>query len=177
MFADAQNKPFLQACIKESLRIFNPTRMGLPRVAGKGGITIGDRHFPEGTTISVNSWVIHHSKEIWGPDAREFRPGRWLEGEKSSALERFSMPISFLSPPPLPSFSLWLIFCMVVVVQFGLGYMSCSGQNLARIELPKICGTIVRDCNIRLVEPTQEWQWKPYFTVAPHSWPCFVERI
>lgn len=94
-YADAQNMSFLQACIKEALRIFTPTPMGLPRVAGKGGITIGDHHFPEGTTISVNSWVMHHSKEIWGPDAREFRPERWLEGEKSSALERFYMPVSF----------------------------------------------------------------------------------
>lgn len=88
-YAEAQKLTLLQACIKEALRVFGPAPMGLPRVAGKGGVTIGDSTFPEGTTLSVSVWVIHHSKEIWGPDAGEFRPERWLEGEKSSALEKY----------------------------------------------------------------------------------------
>ncbi|ETS80694.1 hypothetical protein PFICI_08223 [Pestalotiopsis fici W106-1] len=53
-FDDAQKLPFLQACIKEALRMFGPTPMGLPRVAPKGGITIGGRHFAEGTTLSIH---------------------------------------------------------------------------------------------------------------------------
>ncbi|KUI71583.1 Pisatin demethylase [Cytospora mali] len=150
-YAEAQKLPLLQACIKEALRVFDPTPMGLPRVAGKGGVTIGGRSFPEGTTLSVSIRVIHRSKEIWGPDASEFRPERWLEDEKSPALEKYYMP-------------------------FGLGYMSCPGQNLARIELSKISATLVRDYDIRQVNPGQEWQWKAYFTVAPHSWPCYIEK-
>lgn len=53
-YDDAQRLPYLQACIKEALRMFGPTPMGLPRHAPKGGITIGDRHFPEGTTLSIH---------------------------------------------------------------------------------------------------------------------------
>lgn len=60
--------------------------------------------------------------------------------------------------------------------QFGIGYMSCPGQNIAKIELSKITATIIRDFDIRQVYPSQEWQWKAYFTVAPHSWPCLVEK-
>lgn len=54
--------------------------------------------------------------------------------------------------------------------------MSCSGRNLAKIELFKICATLVRDYDIRQVHPGREWQWKAYFTVVPHSWPCYVEK-
>lgn len=68
-YNDAASLPFFQACVKEALRIHNSVPMGLPRVAPKGGLTIGDRTLPEGTTVSVSPWVIHHSKEIWGPDA------------------------------------------------------------------------------------------------------------
>lgn len=68
-YNDAANLPFLQACIKEALRIHNPVPMGLPRIVPKGGLTIGNTTLPEGTTVSVSPWVIHHSKEIWGPDA------------------------------------------------------------------------------------------------------------
>ncbi|KAG9249736.1 cytochrome P450 [Emericellopsis atlantica] len=52
---DAQSLPYVQACVKESLRLFSPTTMGLPRKAPKGGITIAGRHFAESTTLSVSS--------------------------------------------------------------------------------------------------------------------------
>lgn len=149
-FADAQKLPFLQACIKEALRIFGPASMGLPRVAPKGGLTIGDRTIPEGTIVSVNIWVIHYSKEIWGPDAREFNPDRWF-GEDAARLEKYFIP-------------------------WGMGYASCPGQNIAKIELSKICATLVRDYVIRQVDPGQVWTWKANFTVTPEKWPSYVKR-
>ncbi|EER40302.1 benzoate 4-monooxygenase cytochrome P450 [Histoplasma capsulatum H143] len=149
-YMDAQKLPFLQACIKETLRIFGPAPMGLPRIAPEGGLTIGDRTIPQGTVVSVSIWVMHYSKEIWGPDAGEFNPDRWL-GEDAARLTKYYIP-------------------------WGMGYASCPGQHLARIELYKICAALVRDYNIRQVDPKQEWTWKAYFTVVPHNWPCIVEK-
>ncbi|KAK4184558.1 putative cytochrome P450 E-class, group I [Podospora australis] len=148
-FADAQKLVYLQACLKEALRIFAPVPMTLPRVAGKGGVTIGDKHFPEGTILSVNPWVMHLSKEIWGEDAREFRPERWL-WEKAATLERWFMP-------------------------WGQGYNSCPGQHIARMEMSKLAATLVRDYDIRQVDPRKDWEWRAYFTVVPHSWPCYIK--
>lgn len=54
-YADAQQLPYIQACIKEALRVFGASGMGLPRVAGKGGVTIGTRYFPQGTVLSIHS--------------------------------------------------------------------------------------------------------------------------
>ena len=45
---------FVQACVKEALRVFGPVPMGLPRIAPKGGLVIGDRIIPEGTIVSIN---------------------------------------------------------------------------------------------------------------------------
>ncbi|PGG96095.1 hypothetical protein GX51_07990 [Blastomyces parvus] len=149
-YMDAQKLPFLQACIKETLRVFGPAPMGLPRIAPEGGLTIGDRTIPQDTIVSVNIWVMHYSKEIWGPDAGEFNPDRWL-GEDAAHLSKYYIP-------------------------WGMGYASCPGQHLARIELYKICATLVRDYNIRQVDPKQEWTWKAFFTAVPHNWPCYIER-
>ncbi|KAF4974568.1 hypothetical protein FZEAL_8540 [Fusarium zealandicum] len=149
-FADAQELPFFQACLKESLRVFGPVPMGLARVAPKGGLSVGDRTLPEGTIVSVSPWVIHHSKEIWGQDAHEFNPDRWL-GADAAALDKYWVP-------------------------FGAGYGSCPGQNVAKIELNKIAATLIRDYDIQQVDKKQEWKWKAYFTVVPHSWPVFVDR-
>lgn len=73
--------------------------MGLPRIAPKGGTTIGDRTFPQGTILSVSPWVIHYSKELWGPDADVFNPDRWLEGD-GPAKERHWIPVSFEPATP-----------------------------------------------------------------------------
>ncbi|KAF4461647.1 Pisatin demethylase [Fusarium albosuccineum] len=149
-YADSQQLPFVQACVKEALRIFGPVPMGLPRIAPKGGLTIGDRTLPEGTIVSVSPWAIHHSKELWGEDAHEFNPDRWLEAD-AAAKEKYWVP-------------------------FGAGYGSCPGQNVAKIELAKITATLVRDYDIKQVDSKQEWKWKAYFTVVPHSWPVYIKR-
>jgi len=53
-FADAQELPYLQACIKEALRFFGPLGTGLPRVVPKDGVKLGSRIFPEGTSLSIH---------------------------------------------------------------------------------------------------------------------------
>ncbi|KAK9773521.1 putative Cytochrome P450 [Seiridium cardinale] len=149
-YADAQKLPHLQACIKEALRVFSPTPMGLPRVVPEGGLTIGGKTFAPGTILSINSWVMHYSTEIWGPDAAEFKPERWL-GDDAAVLEKYFMP-------------------------WGQGYAACPGQNIARLELSKVTATIVRDYEIRQVDPHQQWVWKARFAMLPHDWPVYVTK-
>ncbi|WYZ36363.1 hypothetical protein EsH8_XIII_000015 [Colletotrichum jinshuiense] len=150
-YADARQLPYLQACVKEALRVHSPVSIGLPRVApAPAGLEIGGRHFPPGTVLSVNPWVVHLSPEIWGPDAREFNPDRWLRDD-AARLDKY-------------------------ILTFGAGYESCPGHNVAKMELSKITATIIRDYNIRQVTPGQEWSYKAAFVAAPHSWPVYVEK-
>ncbi|KAI7778495.1 hypothetical protein LA080_002099 [Diaporthe eres] len=149
-FADTQKLPFLQICIKEAMRVFAPVQQGLPRVAPKHGVKLGDREFPDGTILSVSTFVLHRSKEIWGSHADEFDPDRWSAADISSK-EKYFIP-------------------------FSGGYNGCPGQHLAKMEVAKICGTIVRDYDIRQVEPKKPWSYKAYFNVVPHSWPVFVAK-
>lgn len=60
--------------------------------------------------------------------------------------------------------------------QFGAGYNSCPGQNLARMEVSKVTATLVRDFDIRQVDPKHEWSFKSHFTAVPYDWPCYVTR-
>ena len=54
---EAQNIPYLQAVIKESLRIL-PNGLNFPRVVPKGGLTLAGKFFPEGVSHQVthNGW-------------------------------------------------------------------------------------------------------------------------
>ncbi|KAI1846989.1 hypothetical protein JX265_006814 [Neoarthrinium moseri] len=51
-YNDSAQLPYLQAAIKEGLRMFAPVSMGLPRVAPKGGLKIGEMFFPQGVTLT-----------------------------------------------------------------------------------------------------------------------------
>ncbi|KAI0148893.1 cytochrome P450 [Pestalotiopsis sp. NC0098] len=147
---DAQRLSYLQAAIKEALRIFAPVPMGLPRVAPRGGLKIAGTFFPEGTVLSVNPYVLMRSKEIWGPDADTFNPDRWL-GPDAASLEKHFCP-------------------------FGMGWASCPGQHIARIQLSKIGATMMRDYEFQQVQPGKEWEWMAYFICVPKHWPVYITK-
>lgn len=149
-FSAVRELPYLQACVKEALRIHTPIPMTLPRLAPTEGLEIAGRHFPEGVTVSGSPWVLHRSRALWGDDVDEFKPERWL-GDDAARLEKFFVP-------------------------FGAGFMACPGQHLARIEVLKITATILRDYELSLVCPEKEWVCKMCFAQVPRSWPVFVSR-
>lgn len=41
----------------------------------------------------MSAYTMHTSTEIWGPDAEEFNPERWLDG-KAAGMEAFLAPFS-----------------------------------------------------------------------------------
>jgi cytochrome P450 len=47
-FNETLKLPYLQACIKEGLRIHPATGLPLPRLVPQGGATIAGQHLPEG---------------------------------------------------------------------------------------------------------------------------------
>ncbi|RFU28324.1 hypothetical protein B7463_g7997, partial [Scytalidium lignicola] len=81
-FKESQNMPYLQAVMKEALRVHSATGLPLWRVVPEGGVEISGNFFPAGTVLGVNTWCAHYNKDVFGPDAELFRPERWAEAEK-----------------------------------------------------------------------------------------------
>ena len=148
---ETQQLPFLQACIKETLRVHTPVAFGLPRVAPKGGVTVLGRHFDEGVILSVNPWVIHQRPDIFGNDADVFSPARWMDPIRAREMEK-----SFTA--------------------FGAGYNQCPGRHLAHMELCKTTAMLVRDYDIKQVNKGKSWRFESHFTAVPYDWPCYVTR-
>ncbi|GKT61749.1 pisatin demethylase [Colletotrichum tofieldiae] len=116
--AEAREMPYLQAVIKEGLRIFPPVVGQMSKEVSNGGAgdTYKGVHLPEGTRIGYCAWGIFRRPEIWGPDSQLFRPERWLEAD----VERLRLMEGTLE------------------LVFGYGRWQCLGRNVALMELNKV---------------------------------------
>lgn len=113
--AEARKLPYLQAVIKEGMRIFPAVTGFMSKTVPSAGDTINGIFIPGGTTIGWSPFGLMRSEKIWGPDAKLFRPERWFEG----------------SPEDRQRKEIEVEMC------FGYGKYQCLGKNIANIELNK----------------------------------------
>jgi cytochrome P450 len=74
--ADVDKCAYLHAVCNEVLR-YSPSVPMTIRVASHDS-TILDHPIPKNTTIIISPWAINVNKDLWGPDAEEFNPDRWM---------------------------------------------------------------------------------------------------
>jgi cytochrome P450 len=79
-YTEAQNLPYFQACLKETMRMRPAVGVNMQRFVPPGGAHIDGVFYRGGTMVSLNGWVLHRDQATFGNDADVFRPERWLEG-------------------------------------------------------------------------------------------------
>ncbi|CAN6231615.1 unnamed protein product [Urochloa humidicola] len=116
--------PYLQAVIKETLRLHSPIPLLVPHMnleeAKLGGYTI-----PKGSKVVVNAWWLANNPELW-EKPEEFRPERFMGEEKAVDATVGGGKVDFRFLP------------------FGVGRRSCPGIILALPILALIVGKLVR---------------------------------
>ncbi|EYU23760.1 hypothetical protein MIMGU_mgv1a026908mg [Erythranthe guttata] len=77
--SDINSLVYLQAIAKETLRLHPASPLGGFREFTED-INIRGYNVPKGTWLIVNLWKLHRDPRVWGEDAMEFRPERFLSG-------------------------------------------------------------------------------------------------
>ncbi|KAL9052323.1 MAG: hypothetical protein Q9162_005467 [Coniocarpon cinnabarinum] len=85
-FAKLKGNTYLQACLNETLRLypivpFNTRHAVTDTTLPRGGGSNGESpvFIPKGTDISYSVFVTHREKSLWGEDADEFKPERFIK--------------------------------------------------------------------------------------------------
>lgn len=113
--ADVANLPYLQAVIKETLRVHPPgpllswSRLSTSDVHLSNGMVV-----PADTTTMVNMWAITHDPNVWA-DPFLFKPERFLLSEGGEEVDVRGNDLR-LAP-------------------FGAGRRVCPGKNLALVTV------------------------------------------
>lgn len=116
----ASKLPYLDACIKETMRLHPPTAFLMERIVPPEGAVICGEYIPGGTIVGCIPWVMHRHRPTFGTDVEKFRPERWIEAspEQRAAMDKVWCP-------------------------FGFKSRLCMGMNMGLFELYKITATLL----------------------------------
>ena len=140
--ADVEALPYLNAVVNEALRLY-PSVPATAREAVRdtyipvkqenGGLV--ERLIPAGTRVQLLPWAINRSPSIWGPDAEQFVPDRWIgEGRANTGGQSSNYSqITFLHGP-----------------------RSCIGQGFAKAELKCLVATLFGRIEVQLADPAKK---------------------
>ncbi|KAK7268452.1 hypothetical protein RIF29_21150 [Crotalaria pallida] len=122
--SDVARLPYLQAIIKETLRMYPPAPLLLPRKA-KVDVEISGYTIPQGARVLINEWAIGRNPSIW-ENANSFSPERFLGSTIDVKGHNFQ-----LTP-------------------FGSGRRICPGSPLAIRMLHSMLGSLINTFDWKL---------------------------
>ncbi|KAF9939472.1 hypothetical protein BGZ65_010401 [Modicella reniformis] len=136
-YESTKQQKYAEACFLETLRLYPSVPQNI-KVCVEDDILPGGTRIYKGEHIGWCPWAMGRLETVWGPDAKEFNPDRWLIGEKFT-------PGKFVS--------------------FHLGPRTCLGQQFATIEAITITSMLLQKFTFELVDPNVEPAYIPAITL------------
>ncbi|KAG0021387.1 hypothetical protein BGZ80_002502 [Entomortierella chlamydospora] len=121
-----QELPYLKATFHETLRLYPPVPRNFKMVVDDDVLPGGTRVY-KGDVVGISSWCLGRNKNVWGEDAEQFVPERWLVPSSPSA----AADNSRANVSPFGKFKAESSFKFT---SFNAGPRLCLGQTFATLE-------------------------------------------
>lgn len=117
--SDIENLPYLQAVIKENLRLHPPIPFLIPRRAMED-TNFNGYHIPKNTQVLINAWAIGRDPDVWS-EPLSFKPERFLGSKVDYKGQNYEL------------------------IPFGAGRRMCAGVPLAHRMLNLLLGSLLHE--------------------------------
>ncbi|TFY58023.1 hypothetical protein EVJ58_g6664 [Rhodofomes roseus] len=139
---DLHKLPYLNACLRESLRMGPAAPMRSVEASEDTTIGGGKYAVKKGQTVAVLTAQALRDPKVWGEDAEEFNPERMLGGKFEA------LPSNAWQP-------------------FGFGMRACIGRAFALQEMLLITALIFQRFDVMMDDPSYELAIKQTLTIKP----------
>ncbi|KAI7739894.1 hypothetical protein M8C21_032647 [Ambrosia artemisiifolia] len=140
-FNELQHLHYLQAALHESMRLYPPVQFD-------SKFTKHDDVLPDGTFVKRGSRVTYHPyamgrmERIWGPDAMEFKPERWIHDGEFKQESAYKYPV------------------------YQGGVRVCLGKEMSLVEMKSVALCLIRRFDVRVVNPDRILRFAPGLTAT-----------
>ena len=152
--SEIDDLPYLNAICNETLRLFPPVPLTF-RVAVEDNMILG-QYIPKGTRIVISPWAVNANRELWGDDATEFNPERWMRpgtANTGGAESNYSF-LTFLHGP-----------------------RSCIGQGFAKAEMACLLAVWVATFETQLADPDYVLKVQNGITSVPKDFKVKLQEV
>ncbi|KAF8064824.1 cytochrome P450 [Lyophyllum atratum] len=164
-FHELNNLPLLDAVCRETLRLFTPVTfvwrqtiedtvvpLQYPIRDNATGIVTRELLITKGTAVYLGLAPANRSKALWGPDAEEFKPERWLgeAGRELSSPEGSKLPGLYSN-----------------MMTFLGGPRACPGMKFAIHEIKLVLAVLLQA--YKFERSDKDIDWKLYITLTPYA--------
>ncbi|GAB9472623.1 Cytochrome p450 [Globisporangium polare] len=136
---DLPQLTYLEAAIRENLRL-NPVAPLVPRVATTDVVLCDGTPLPKGNNVGLLVYASGRMKSVWGEDALEFKPERWIDPDTGKLIS--VSPFKF--------------------TPFLAGRRSCIGMKFAMMEIKCTLAVLLSKFDFQ----TTEDPWKITYETA-----------
>jgi flavonoid 3'-monooxygenase len=121
---DLQNLPYLQAVVKETLRLHPTVPLLVPRMAAEA-CEIEGYYIPKNAQLIVNAWGLQRDPDVWERPL-EFNPDRFVGSNVDIMGNNFE------------------------VIPFGAGRRLCAGMNMGLLMIQVLLATLLHSFDLSL---------------------------
>ncbi|KAJ6558799.1 cytochrome P450 [Mycena vulgaris] len=151
--------PYLDAVCRETLRLYPPSPFMLRTtladtvlplstpIKGCNGTELHALHIPHGTEFMLSVHAANRAPSVWGPDAAEWKPTRWLA----------PLPPSVADAPATGVYQ--------HLLTFGGGSRSCIGFKFSQLEMKIVLAVLLPAFRVSLA--ARPIVWNLGFVVHP----------
>ncbi|GMF19878.1 unnamed protein product [Phytophthora lilii] len=139
---DIDELVYLEAVIRECIRL-HPVAPAMQRIAAQDTTLYNGTFIKAGTRIILPHYAMGHLETVWGPDAEEFKPERWIDQDTGKLMH--VSPFKFTA--------------------FLAGPRMCLGMRFALAEMKITLATILSKFGVQTVKNPLDFTYVPSVTL------------